>query len=497
MDHAKSFSEDVYDIQRELTFISPSSHPLMGSIVHENNDWTVGHFQSSSLHGISPYDGNRSRPIRSYTSLLAADALLNLAGSSPQSPFFPSPPSQAHTHTPQSTLFPNSPSDHLKMTEQFPGTPLHHLFSSSPAYWNLGVSSVSPIIRTTSSPHRASQSTNSVGSSTVYSRSRKLSSASRLQFAYAMDDTLSPLTNISSAMSTPSSAADVAPPLPRGRQKTRGDATATTDSNTIGYNDSPAYTDSPSPRRSARNTRTRTSRTSVPPRAPQPSSTAMARPTASSVKRKASSSRGGNSKRSRVEPESNSAPAGASSNLSDDDQEDHSDDSDGDSPEGYPMRTFPSNVEINPDFPLLYRKFHISSFREGENRKSGLAGSTWNEPRDAFDLYTPRYVKGRGNTKVGLCPICCESVKRGGAGKKLWLSMKFSAFNYHMQYSHGISPLSKAPFSPPVAFQLTDQPSALKNQKTKILKGKCHKCQKWVPVEGPKEVETKWLNTLS
>ena len=60
-----------------------------------------------------------------------------------------------------------------------------------------------------------------------------------------------------------------------------------------------------------------------------------------------------------------------------------------------------------------------------------------------------------------------------------------------MQYCHGISPLSKAPFSPPTGFQLTDQPAALKNQKTKILTGKCHKCQKWIPVEGPKEVETK------
>ena len=30
--------------------------------------------------------------------------------------------------------------------------------------------------------------------------------------------------------------------------------------------------------------------------------------------------------------------------------------------------------------------------------------------------------------QVGLCPICHEKTARGGEGKKLWLSMKFSAF---------------------------------------------------------------------
>jgi hypothetical protein len=72
---------------------------------------------------------------------------------------------------------------------------------------------------------------------------------------------------------------------------------------------------------------------------------------------------------------------------------------------------------------------------------------------------------------VGLCPICIEAPERGGEGKKLWLSMKFSAFkwlvdsrlqlvviliyelqcsyyfrllytdlcfSYHMQYGHGM-----------------------------------------------------------
>ncbi|KAI0338168.1 hypothetical protein BDW22DRAFT_1338486, partial [Trametopsis cervina] len=128
---------------------------------------------------------------------------------------------------------------------------------------------------------------------------------------------------------------------------------------------------------------------------------------------------------------------------------------------------------------------------------SSLPGAVKNEPRSEFDLYTPRWVKGRGTTKVGLCPICAEPRSRGGEGKRLWLSMKFSAFNYHMQYYHGISPSSGLPFSPPVAFEFsTDLPQAKqgfkqKQEKTRIEQGKCHKCRQWVPVEGVKDVEVK------
>ncbi|KAI9058903.1 hypothetical protein FKP32DRAFT_1580883, partial [Trametes sanguinea] len=114
-----------------------------------------------------------------------------------------------------------------------------------------------------------------------------------------------------------------------------------------------------------------------------------------------------------------------------------------------------------------------------------------NPPRDAWDLYTPRFVKGRGTSKVGLCPICHESIRRGGEGKKLWLSMKFSAFNYHMQYAHGISPATGLPFSPPLGFRITPRPNAGKLEKTQIMEGKCHKCKKWVAIEGIKDVPTK------
>ncbi|KAF9260367.1 hypothetical protein L218DRAFT_823487, partial [Marasmius fiardii PR-910] len=118
-------------------------------------------------------------------------------------------------------------------------------------------------------------------------------------------------------------------------------------------------------------------------------------------------------------------------------------------------------------------------------------GGTYNPPKSAFDLYTPRFVKGKGREKVGLCPICIEDAERGGEGKALWLAMKFSAYNYHMQYMHGISAASALPFLPPLAFRISRRPRALKTEKTVIKEGKCHQCQKWIPVEGVKDMEVK------
>ncbi|TFK27101.1 hypothetical protein FA15DRAFT_587096, partial [Coprinopsis marcescibilis] len=118
-------------------------------------------------------------------------------------------------------------------------------------------------------------------------------------------------------------------------------------------------------------------------------------------------------------------------------------------------------------------------------------GGTYNTPRTPFDLYTPRFVKGKGAGKVGLCPICVERSQRGGEGKKVWLAMKFSAFNYHMQYAHGISSTTGLPFSPPLAFRIAPRPNSSKNEKQKIEQGRCHKCLKWVAVEGIKTMTCK------
>ncbi|KAJ8521587.1 hypothetical protein ONZ45_g1766 [Pleurotus djamor] len=166
-------------------------------------------------------------------------------------------------------------------------------------------------------------------------------------------------------------------------------------------------------------------------------------------------------------------------------------------PQSFPRRSFPDNVEISERFPLFYRQFPPSSYYQTDPLgipvfDHASPGGLYNPPRGPFDLYTPRYVKGKGREKVGLCPICVEPLSRGGEGKRLWLSMKFSAFKcYHMQYAHGVSAMSGRPFSPPVAFRIAPRPSAAKKEKTHIQQGKCHKCRKWIAVEGIKDADLK------
>lgn len=61
----------------------------------------------------------------------------------------------------------------------------------------------------------------------------------------------------------------------------------------------------------------------------------------------------------------------------------------------------------------------------------------------------------------------------------------------------GISPSTGLPFSPPIAFMHSvhvphSKPAfKSKQERSRIEQGKCHKCNKWVPVEGVKDVEVK------
>ncbi|KAF8550723.1 hypothetical protein OG21DRAFT_1499629 [Imleria badia] len=177
------------------------------------------------------------------------------------------------------------------------------------------------------------------------------------------------------------------------------------------------------------------------------------------------------------------------------------------------QRRLPTDVPYHPQFSLLYLRFPVSSYLRLADGTFPLLSAdskrmpgTYNEPRDALDLYTPRFVKGCGATKVGVCPICAESPSRGGKGEAVWLSTKFSAYKwhvsdnaftspahfiYHLQYAHGISSISARPFSPPVAFRTIERHNPAKNERTSIQEGKCHRCKKWVLVESIKNIDIK------
>jgi hypothetical protein len=55
----------------------------------------------------------------------------------------------------------------------------------------------------------------------------------------------------------------------------------------------------------------------------------------------------------------------------------------------------------------------------------------------------------------------------------------------------GIAASTARPFSPPIAFRTTPRQRPGKFERTQILEGQCHRCMRWVPVQGVKDAEAK------
>ena len=70
-----------------------------------------------------------------------------------------------------------------------------------------------------------------------------------------------------------------------------------------------------------------------------------------------------------------------------------------------------------------------------------------------------------------------------------FLSMTF--YSLAEGFLIGISASTGRPFSPPIAFRVVPRPNPGKKEKHSIQQGKCHKCIKWVAVEGIKDMESK------
>jgi hypothetical protein len=55
----------------------------------------------------------------------------------------------------------------------------------------------------------------------------------------------------------------------------------------------------------------------------------------------------------------------------------------------------------------------------------------------------------------------------------------------------GISASTARPFSPPTAFRTTPRLRPGKHERTHMLEGRCHRCARWVPVQGVKDADAK------
>ncbi|KAL1924781.1 uncharacterized protein VTP21DRAFT_4435 [Calcarisporiella thermophila] len=143
-----------------------------------------------------------------------------------------------------------------------------------------------------------------------------------------------------------------------------------------------------------------------------------------------------------------------------------------------------AGVPSEPPIPLprLYEKPQLVNQSAAGRTRDGRRP---NLPRGPSDLYTPRWAKGIGVSKSGLCPLC--------PGER-WFNMKFSAYWYHLHFFHGVSSLNGRPFAPPVAYRYrrvhnSVATSGKPTMKEGIYEGQCHRCCKWVAVESEKLCE--------
>ncbi|KAF8603313.1 hypothetical protein BDV93DRAFT_473322, partial [Ceratobasidium sp. AG-I] len=162
------------------------------------------------------------------------------------------------------------------------------------------------------------------------------------------------------------------------------------------------------------------------------------------------------------------------------------------------LRKLPPGVHVHHILKGLYRRYPVSQVGLPKeviadvpdlDKAVALPPTTIPNAAPFLNLYAPRRTRGIGADKHGLCPICAEPPSRGGRGKAMMLNMKTSAFNYHMQYVHGLSPKTGLPFSPPIAFRAAPRKTVGAREKATLEEGLCHACARWIVIEGVKAVD--------
>ena len=170
--------------------------------------------------------------------------------------------------------------------------------------------------------------------------------------------------------------------------------------------------------------------------------------------------------------------------------------------DGHALRSFPCNFPINPNFIRLYIKLPYPSSVAPENSNTAV----YTNP-DVSDLYSPRWTRGLGEKKVGLCPYCVTwpisshpphngaNVEKCEVSQEVWKPMKVSAYWYHLHFFHGISSKTNQPMSPPLEFRVRSLITKVSKQTSPvsvdIWEGLCHQCREWVTMENIRQRDRK------
>lgn len=122
--------------------------------------------------------------------------------------------------------------------------------------------------------------------------------------------------------------------------------------------------------------------------------------------------------------------------------------------QAYPIHV-PSTQGLSPNDPLYPRQ---------------------QSTRSKDDLYTPTYVRGDGATRAGWCTRCCS-----------WLTLKDSAYWYHMHFAHGITATGR-PLPRPIHMRASAGAARGVGDKEAL----CGDCGRWVLMVAGEKGFTAW-----
>lgn len=91
-------------------------------------------------------------------------------------------------------------------------------------------------------------------------------------------------------------------------------------------------------------------------------------------------------------------------------------------------------------------------------------------PRHPDDLYTPRWVRGKGAEREGFCGMCHPGI---------WLKIKQSSYWYHMNFSHGISAATGRPYLAPRKIKQVLRATSAGEQVYQV-EAKCDSCAEYI-----------------